>query len=159
MARVYNEALAEPNIGDISITTTSSITSREIEVSEQQVIVQSEGTRKYYTDNAVPRLKEWQITGYLTSMSTVIDTGWVVKPTLTHQQYYLDTVASSRRPVLFKTSRGEFLYVQITSLSFEEDPTYNNAIKINCSLKEYNPYKVTDVGDSHKRAIWGGSNG
>lgn len=153
MLMEVDRALMMPNIAGIPITTTSHVMSRDVEISEQQVIVQAEGLRRYWTDNAVPRLKEFNIEGYLTSNSPVIDRGVTLKPSLTLQQFYLDTAAASRRPVLYKSSRGEFMKVQITNLRFEEDPTYNNCIKIRCAMKEYNPYVVTDLLDGPAQAV------
>lgn len=143
-SKYIESSMMYPNISGVPISVVSYNESREVEVSESMVIVQSQGTKKYWTDNAVPRLKEWNIEGYLTSNSD-LDIGFRIKPTLTWQAYFLDTCAKSRRPVMFKTSRGSFVKVQITNLSLVEDPTYNNAIKITVSLKEYNPYTIDDV--------------
>lgn len=153
MLMEIDRALMMPNIAGIPITTTSHVMSRDVEVSEQQVIVQTQGLRRYWTDNAVPRLKEFNVEGYLTSNSPMIDRGVTLKPSLTLQQFYLDTAAASRRPVLYKSSRGEFMKVQITNLRFEEDPTYNNCIKIRCTMKEYNPYVVSDLLDGPAQAV------
>ena len=142
------KATVEPNIAGIPISSATVDTNREIEVSESQVIVQSTKTKKYWTDNAVPRLKEWTISGYLTSLSP-LDTGQYIKPSLQWQAYYLDICAKSRRPVTFKTNRGEFCKVQITNLHTVEEASYNNAIKVEISLKEYNPYFIdSDMGEN-----------
>ena len=140
---VIEAALAEPNIAGIPISAARVETNRDIEVSESMVIVQSTKNRKYWTDNAVPRLKEWSIEGYLT-VTTPLDNGCLIKPSLQWQAYYLDVCAKSRRPVMFKTNRGEFVKVQITNLHTEEEASYNNAIHITLSLKEYNPYIITN---------------
>ena len=150
------QATIEPNIAGIPISSASVETNREIEISESQVIIQSTRQKKYLTDNAVPRLKEWTVTGYLTSLSP-IDQGTLVKPSLQWQAYYLDVCASSRRPVTFKTNRGEFVKVQITNLHTAEEASYNNAIKVEISLKEYNPYYVTSNMSESKIAIKVGS--
>jgi hypothetical protein len=150
------QATVEPNIAGIPISSASVDTNREVEISESQVIVQSTRQKKYWTDNAAPRLKEWTISGYLTSMSP-LDNGQLIKPSLQWQAYYLDVCASSRRPVTFKTNRGEFVRVQITNLHTVEEASYNNAIKIEISLKEYNPYFVTSNMGENKIAIRIGS--
>lgn len=149
-------ATVEPNIAGIPISSAVVDTNREVEVSESQVIVQSTRQKKYWTDNAVPRLKEWTITGYLTSMSP-LDSGQLIKPSLQWQAFYLDVCASSRRPVSFKTNRGEFVKVQITNLHTVEEASYNNAIKVEISLKEYNPYFVSSNMGENKVAIRVGS--
>lgn len=150
------KATIEPNIAGIPISSAMVDTNREVEVSESQVIVQSTKTKKYWTDNAVPRLKEWSIQGYLTSTSP-LDTGQLIKPSLQWQAYYLDVCARSRRPVTFKTNRGEFVKVQITNLHTTEEAGYNNAIKVEISLKEYNPYFITSDAGETKIAIRIGS--
>lgn len=150
------QATVEPNIAGIPISSASVDTNREVEISESQVIIQSTRQKKYWTDNAVPRLKEWTVSGYLTSMSP-LDSGQLIKPSLQWQAYYLDVCASSRRPVTFKTNRGEFVRVQITNLHTVEEASYNNAIKVEISLKEYNPYFVTSNMGENKIAIRIGS--
>ena len=146
------KATAEPNIAGIPISSAVVDTNREVEVSESQVIVQSTKTKKYWTDNAVPRLKEWTIQGYLTPTSP-LDGGQLIKPSLQWQAFYLDVCARSRRPVTFKTNRGEFVKVQITNLHTTEEASYNNAIKVEISLKEYNPYFISSSMGENKIAI------
>lgn len=149
--KLLDEALAQPNIAGIPISSPKVETNREIEISESMVIVQTTKNRKYWTDNAVPRLKEWTLEGYLTSTSP-IDTGCLIKPSLQWQAYYLDVCAKSRRPVLFKTNRGEFTQVQITSFHTVEEASYNNAIQVSISLKEYNPYTIASTPREEKIA-------
>lgn len=139
---LVNQAMVEPNIAGIPISSPKIETNKDVEVSEQQVILQDYATKQYWTDNAVPRLKEWTVTGYLTSFSPV-DSGLIIKPSLTWQIHYLELCADSRRPVLFKTNRNEFVKVQITNLHTIEEASYNNAIEVSISLKEYNPFTVT----------------
>lgn len=152
---LLQEALVAPNIAGIPISSASVSTDREVEVSESMVIVQSQNTKKYWTDNAIPRLKEWSITGFLTSLSP-LDSGCLIKPSLQWQAYYLDVCATSRRPVLFKTNRGEFVKVQITNLHTDEEASYNNVIKVTLTLKEYNPYFIEDRTGDKKTAIYMG---
>lgn len=151
-AAIIERALAEPNVAGIPISAAKVESNRDIEVSESMVIVQSTKSRKYWTDNAVPRLKEWSIDGYLTVTST-LDAGCLIKPSLQWQAYYLDVCAKSRRPVLFKTNRGEFVKVQITNLHTMEEASYNNAIQITMTLKEYNPYTIINNPEDNLIAI------
>lgn len=145
---LINQAMALPNIAGIPINSPKVETNKDVEVSESMVIIQSAATKKYGTDNAVPRLKEWTVTGYLTP-TTALDNGLVVKPSLQWQIYYLTACADSRRPVIFKTNRGEFVKVQITNLHTIEEASYNNGIEVSISLKEYNPYYVeSGIGDT-----------
>lgn len=147
---LINKAVAMPNVAGIPISSAKVETNKDVEVSESMVIVQSLATKKYWTDNAVPRLKEWVVTGYLTSTSP-LDSGLVIKPSLSWQLRYLNLCADSRRPVLFKTSRGDFEKVQITNLHTVEEATYNNGVEISISLKEYNPYFISSsTGDNEE---------
>jgi hypothetical protein len=140
---LINKAMVEPNIAGIPISSSKIETNKDVEISEQMVIVQSQATKKYWTDNAVPRLKEWTINGYLTSF-TPLDTGLIIKPSLAWQVYFLNVCADSRRPVIFKTNRNEFVKVQIENLHTVEEATYNNAIEVSLTLKEYNPMFVEE---------------
>lgn len=141
---LWEKALVLPNIEGIPISAPSISTTRDIDVGEQMMIVESSVTKKYWTDNAVPHLKEWNIEGYITTALS-IDSAFLIRPSLKMQMDFLDTCAVSRRPVLFKDNRGEFRFVQITNLQSTEESSYNNAIKINISLKEYNPFEVENV--------------
>lgn len=141
---VWEKTLALPNIEGIPISTETVTTSREIDVGEQMMIVQSTSSKEYWTDNAVPKLKEWHLEGYITT-SLSLDSQYLIKPSLKMQMNFLDQCAASRRPVLFKDNRGEFLFVQITNLQTTESATYNNAIAVNISLKEYKPYTVKNT--------------
>lgn len=153
MMSIMEKALVVPNIAGIPISSPKVETNKEVEVSESMVIVQSTATKKYWTDNSVPRLKEWIVNGYLTSASP-LDNGLQIKPSLKWQMYYLETCADSRRPVLFKTNRGEFVKVQITNLHTTEEASYNNGIEVQISLKEYNPYFISDhTGDNEIATI------
>lgn len=152
---LIEKALCVPNIAGIPISSPKVETNKEVEVSESMVIVQSKATKKYWTDNAVPRLKEWIVNGYLTS-SSPLDSGLQIKPSLKWQAYFLEACADSRRPVLFKTNRGEFVKVQITNLHSIEEASYNNGIEVQISLKEYNPYFISDqTGDNEIATLVG----
>ena len=144
---IWEKTLALPNIEGIPISSDRITTTRDIDVGEQMMIVQSTSSKEYWTDNAVPKLKEWHIEGYITT-SLSLDSQYLIKPSLKMQMNFLDICAASRRPVLFKDNRGEFLFVQITNLQTEEEATYNNAIKVSISLKEYKPYKVKNMASA-----------
>lgn len=138
---IFEKTMVEPNIEGVPISTSSMTCSREVDVGEQMMVVQSSSQKQYWTDNAVPKLREWNIEGYITP-SLQIDRLYLIRPSLKMQLKFLDTCAVSRRPVLFKDNRGDFLFVQIMNLQSTEDPTYNNAIKVNISLKEYKPFTI-----------------
>lgn len=153
---LINKACAMPNIAGIPISSAKVETNKEVEVSESMVIVQSKHTKQYWTDNAVPRLKEWIVSGYLTSTSP-LDSGLQVKPSLKWQIYYLTVCADSRRPVMFKTNQGEFVKVQITNLHTVEEASYNNVIEVTASLKEYNPYFIQSNTGDNEIAVFEGA--
>lgn len=155
---IIDKALVVPNIAGIPISSPKVETNKEVEISESMVIVQSTATKKYWTDNSVPRLKEWTITGYLTPTSP-LDTGLQIKPSLKWQAYFLEVCADSRRPVLFKTNRGEFVKVQITNLHTVEEASYNNGIEVQISLKEYNPYFISASTGENEIATLVGTRG
>ena len=155
---LMEQALVQPNVAGIPISSSRIETAREIEVAESMVIVQSTATKQYWTDNAVPRLKEWTVNGYLTSASA-LDNGAIIKPSLQWQIYYLDVCAKSRRPVLFKTNRGEFVKVQITNLQTVEEASYNNSIEVTLTLREYNPYFVDSITGENEIAVFMGVKG
>lgn len=141
---IYEKTLMLPNIEGIPISSSIVNTTREVDVGEHAMIVQSTSQKQYWTDNAVPKLKEWSIEGYITT-SLSIDNLLLVKPSLKMQLNFLDSCASSRRPVLFKDNRGEFMFVNIMTLQTTEEASYNNAIKISLTLREYKPFKISNV--------------
>lgn len=138
-----NQLLMSPNIEGIPISATSVKVSREVDISESLVIVQDTYGKDYKTDNAVPHLREWNLEGYLTSVSN-LDNMLLIKPTLMLQMKYLDACAASRKPVWFKTDNNEFFKVQITRLYFERVAESTNAVHVLVSLKEFKPYIVED---------------
>lgn len=156
LSTLVQQAMVEPNISGIPISSSKIETDKNVDISEQVVILQSLATKQYWTDNAVPRLKEWTITGYLTSL-TLLDTGLMIKPSLVWQLYFLDKCADSRRPVLFKTNHNEFVQVQIMNLHTIEEASYNNAIEISLTLKEYRPYLVDASVGEPMMAVYQGS--
>ena len=138
-----NQLLMSPNIEGIPINATSVKVSREVDISESLVIVQDTYGKDYKTDNAVPHLREWNLEGYLTSISN-LDNMLLIKPTLMLQMKYLDACAASRKPVWFKTDNNEFFKVQITRLYFERVAQSTNAVHVLVNLKEFKPYIVED---------------
>ena len=133
--------LMMPNIGGIPISTQAVDSEREIVISEQQLIVQDGGKKQYWTDNAVPKLRTWNMTGYITP-ALMSDQMFAIKPSLDMQCKFLDICAMSRKPILFKDDRGKFHFVQITHYKTHTDATYANAVQVQISLKEFNPYRV-----------------
>lgn len=144
MQDLWEKTLMVPNIEGVPISTATIDTSRDVDIGDEMMIVQSTAQKQYWTDNAVPKLKEWTVSGYITTQLS-LDSLYLVKPSLKMQHEFLDICAASRRPVLFKDNRGEFRFVQIMNLSTTEEASYNNAIKVTISLKEYKPFTVDNV--------------
>jgi len=160
--------LVNPNIEGIPISSPRIRSSRESDISEQQVICQKSATKEYRTDNTVPRLMEWSIEGYITSLSDINrnyrkagkdlksinsgtgmafggpDKGLPIKPTLVLQKQYLDACQCSRRPVWFKTNDCQFKLVQIASCAFDQEASNGNTVQVTMTLKEFNPYIIED---------------
>mgnify|MGYP000994290290 CR=1 FL=1 len=146
MNTIY-KTLADPNVGGIPISSDSVVTDRTVEVSQSLLLSQSSATKSYHIDNATPRLKDWEVSGYLTPIFN-LDNFMFIKPSLILQMQFLDAVAVSRRPVWFKDNNMLFHQVQITSLHMEQNPTATNAVKITIGLKEYKPYTINnDISD------------
>lgn len=147
----WQKATIMPNIEGIPISTSTVVSDREVDVGEQMMIVQSSTKKQYWTDNAVPHLKTWTLDGYLMTQ-LMLDTYYIAKPSLRMQHEFLDICATSRRPVLFKDNKGDFRFVQITSLHTEEVADYNNGIKVTIHLKEYKPFQVQTLTNITKSA-------
>lgn len=135
----------DPNIEGIPIGTSQISVTRDVDISESCFIIPDEGSKEYRADNAVPRLREWSLTGYLSTMASFADYGIMIKPTILIQMKLLDTYAKSRRPVWFKTNNGTFYRVQIKHMQITQDPTMMNGAKIDVVLKEYYPIIVNST--------------
>lgn len=135
----------DPNIEGIPLSSTEVSVVRNVAVSENCYIIpasadkgtQKAGSRQYIADNAVATPREWSVEGFLTTLTTSLDTGVVIKPTLLAQELYLDTCAKSRRPVWFKTPNNLFHRVLIKQLVFRQKPEATNAVYVSAVLKEY----------------------
>lgn len=140
-ATIY-KCLRDPNLEGIPILSPKISVSREVDVSENSVIVPENYQRMYIIDNAVPHPRTWSVTGYLTSLN-FIDAGMVLKPTLMSQAKMLDAFAKSRRVMWFKTDENEMVKVQITSLTMERTAEASNAYSVSMTLKEFTPLQLT----------------
>lgn len=147
------EYIKEPNISGIVIHAESEDFSREVETSEKLVLSvegnSSEDTtrKKYVVDNAVPKLREWNISGYLIT-SSIMARELIIKDDLILKSMVLDSYAKSRLPVLYKTSDCRFYKVLISHYKCSYDPKATNAMKIDISLREYQTANVTGSNTS-----------
>lgn len=137
------EVMSLPNIEGIPIHAESESVSRDTDVSETMIIAQNDNGKDWLTDNAVPRPREWQINGYLSSISGVLDAYFAIKPTIVLQAELLDIYAKSRRPVWFKTHDNRFYRVLISRIQTSYDPTFQNAIKVQLTLREFIPLRTS----------------
>lgn len=145
------KALNDPNIEGIVIRAESQTTTRDVDVSTQMIISQQEkdNNKKWVTDNAVPRPRVWQVSGYLQAMPQV-DAFLAIKPTIQAQLAYLDFMASSRRPVWFKAHYSLFYRVLIEHFTYSFDPRAQNVVKVDLTLREFVVNTVFAVTASEK---------
>lgn len=136
------ETFRMPNIEGIVIFTENEQVTRQMDISEQALVVQQDFmSTTYATDSAVPHPREWSLKGYL-STTLPTDHFLIIKPSLLLQRNYLDTCMRTRRPVWFKTFDNEFVQVLIASMTCNWDPKSLNTMGISIQLKEYVPLKV-----------------
>lgn len=141
------QILQDPNIEGIVIQTESLKCTRQVNLSDSQVILQQAGTSDIVADNAVPRPREWSISGYISSVNEV-DYFYVVKPSLITQTTLLDAYAKSRKPVWFKDDHNLFHKVQILDFTYDHDPKVTTAVHVTLSLREFAPLMLgKTIGD------------
>lgn len=144
------DELKDPNIEGIPIHAEAESSSKDVEVNEQIVIVNSSNSKNIVVDNATPKLRKWSIRGYLTSTRAGLDPWLVLKPSLKVQERMLRAYADSRLPVWFKSHDGEFSKVLITHIDTSYDPKALNALLINIQLTEF---KVMEIAATTAAAI------
>lgn len=138
------DELKNPNIEGIPIHADKEVESQDIEVAQNLLIQENVGNKDYTIDNAVPKLKTWQISGYLMAnpYTNPLDGHLMIKPGLVMQRKVLQWYIDSRMPVVFKTHDNRFFRVLITHM----DTSYNvqalNALSINLTLTEFVVYSV-----------------
>ena len=143
----------QPNIEGITIFASKEQFSGDTDISYSPLVVQQDqASTTYVCDNAVPRPREWNISGYLMSVSS-LDNGLVTKPSIVLQHSYLDYCRMSRRPVWYKTHEGKFYRVLIAHLDTSYDPKALNGSAINIRLVEYIPLKVNTLHGPVKDAV------
>lgn len=129
----------QPNIEGIMIYAEEEHVSRESEVSEDPLIVQSDiGATQFVTDTANPHPRTIRVNGHIMSNSSV-DWGLILKPSIETQVAFLDACMLSRRCVWYKTHYNKFIKCLITNFEYSYDPKTNNAIQVQVTLKEFVP--------------------
>lgn len=128
---------ADCNIDGIPIKTSRMSCDRQIQVSDTTVITQESRRRDTAILNATPKGRVIQINGYLQPISDIIDSYYVVKPSLLAQIDYLDAMSTSRRPVWFKDRMNRFYKMQITNFHYDDTPEATTAIAVSITMQEY----------------------
>lgn len=144
------EYVRDPNIDGIVIHAESETGGRDIDTSQRIVLSvenddkDSTTKKQYIVDNAVPKLRTWEINGYLIT-SSILLRGLTVKDDLILKLSILDSYSKSRLPVLFKSCDMRFQKVLITHYDYEYDPKATNAVHIKVQLQEYKTVDVTST--------------
>lgn len=129
----------QPSLSGIPIVCQEEDSTRQIDVSEEPIIVeQAYESTQYVTDAAIPRPREWTLQGYLMPFDP-LTTGLVIKPMIGLMRATLDMYAKSRKPVLFKTSDLTFKKVLITQFHWKYQSKVQNGLEVTVSVKEYCP--------------------
>ena len=138
----------QPSIDGIVIVAEQQSCTRQVEVSEDALIMQNLQNTKYVTDNAVPRPRRWELQGKIVTVSW-LDAYNILKPSLELQVNTLDNYMKSGRPVMFKQFGMSFVRCIITSFTWSHNAKYRNALDVQISLQEFVPYEVeASIGDA-----------
>jgi hypothetical protein len=136
----------KPNLGGIIIDVEEERQGRQIDISENMIIMQASDqgmSRAYNTDNSAPHPRTWSLQGYLSQSMPWVDEGFLLRPSLVIQQAMLDAYAVSRRPIFYKSG----LCPKPTKVLIE-DYNINRVIegtqgyKVSINLKEFIAYTV-----------------
>lgn len=144
------EYLRDPNIDGIVIHAESELGGRDVSTSQRVVLsvendsMDATTKKQYIVDNAVPKLRTWEVNGYLVT-SSILLRSFTVKDDLILKLLMLDSYTKSRLPVLFKSSDMRFYKVLITHYDYEYDPKATNAVKIKVQLQEYKTVNVSST--------------
>lgn len=141
MSTILKETL-QPNIEGIPIQTTRITCSHSADVSDKRVIIQRDMKKSYITDSITVKPREWEIEGYLTSMSIVLDDHAIIKPSLILQVNILDSLMDASKPVLFKDDKNRFFPVLMKGFRHTTVAETENALQVSIALQEFYPYEV-----------------
>lgn len=157
-AEILNTAykyVLQPNVGGVTIFAESEKQQRQADVSERMVLSvfnddtdntnntnNTKMSKAYTIDNNVPHLRIWTISGHIVS-SDVLSQKLIIKPDIMTKVMLLDSIMTSRLPVLYKTHDCRFYKVIISDYSYEYEPRSNNAVHVDITLKEFKTMSVT----------------
>lgn len=130
------ESLYQPSLCFIPIQSETLTMRRSADIGTTMLISQVNQKKEYITDNSAPRPRAWSGTGYITSLTPLVENYLVIKPTLQVQQAILEAAADSRQPVKFKTDTGEIVDVLIQDLQISASVKGMNVRAISYTVQE-----------------------
>lgn len=121
----------------------------------QQMIMASDGLKKWVSDNVAPQPRSWDITGYLTTtlLTTVLGTGFLASFYINNLKNKLLAMRNTRKPVKFKTVDNDIVDVAIVTLDFGPTAEAGNALPVTLKLQEVPYLTVSVTTESTKDAI------
>ncbi len=129
-------ALQQPSLCFIPIKSESLIKRRTVDIGTTMLISQADQKKDYLTDNAAPRPRTWTGSGYISSLSPLLENGLLLKPTVLMQEAVLDAASESRQAVKFKTDTGEVVDVLIQDLQIASTPKGAGVKRVQYTVQE-----------------------
>jgi hypothetical protein len=129
-------SLQQPSLCFVPILSESLNMRRTVDIGTTMLITQADQKKDYITDNAAPRPRTWTGTGYITSLSPILENGVLIKPTVQAQQAVLEAAIDSRQKVKFKTDMGEVVDVLIQDLQISSTPKGAGVKRVQYTVQE-----------------------
>ena len=129
-------SLQQPSLCFVPILSESLNMRRTVDIGTTMLITQADQKKDYITDNSAPRPRTWTGTGYITSLSPILENGVLIKPTVQAQQAILEAAIDSRQKVKFKTDMGEVVDVLIQDLQIASTPKGAGVKRIQYTVQE-----------------------
>ena len=129
-------SLQQPSLCFVPILSESLSMHRTVDIGTTMLITQADQKKDYITDNAAPRPRTWTGTGYITSLSPILENGVLIKPTVQAQQAVLEAAIDSRQKVKFKTDMGEVVDVLIQDLQIASTPKGAGVKRVQYTVQE-----------------------
>lgn len=129
-------SLEQPSLCFIPIKSESLTMRRAVDIGTTMLITQADQKKDYITDNAAPRPRVWSGAGYISSLSPLLETGILIKPTVQAQQAILEAAIDSRQKVKFKTDTGEVVDVLIQDLQISSTPKGAGVKRVQYTVQE-----------------------
>ena len=129
-------SLQQPSLCFVPIKSESLTMRRAVDIGTTMLITQADQKKDYITDNAAPRPRVWSGAGYISSLSPLLETGILIKPTVQAQQAILEAAIDSRQKVKFKTDTGEVVDVLIQDLQVSSTPKGAGVKRVQYTVQE-----------------------